>query len=367
MSDPNIFDELMKLLSQPGSVNWELAKQISNHITGDRQPVDPWVAEEYIEMTRLAQIRVAQASELDTGALVDAIPLDRSEWAERNIRSYAYLVEPIAEKLSSSVAGGGLDAMLKPLAPALLGMQTGMMVGFLAQTVLGNGFVGVPTQERGDVEFVIPNLEAFIQEHNLDPKQTRLWSAVHEVAHHVAMGKAWIRPHLHSLIKDYVEAMEVDASSFGAIEDLNDPQRLQELLSEGGGFPTLLTGPETSATADAIKAILALADGYVVYLVDRSAKELLPDLSAMRTAAGSSLARTPEQPGILTRLLGIEIDDAAARQAAVFCAEVESRWGADSVARIWTDSDNLPQLDELWDATGWAARVLIQDPFSQGD
>lgn len=364
MSDGNIFDELMKLLNQPGPVNWALAAQIADHLTGGRQPIDPWLAEEYLDLTRLAQMRVADATGLPSGGLVDTIPLDRAEWASRNLRSFRYLVEPIAEKLADAPSAGAIDAVLKPLAPALLGMQMGVMVGLLSQHVLGQFDVGLPTADAGDLYYVVPNIEAFATDHALDPRQVRLWVALHEVTHQAQFATPWVRPHFQSLIERFVATMDVDTSSFGAsLEDFGDPDRMQELLAEGGGLPSFLSGPEQSEQLEKIQAFMAIVEGYGEHVMDRAAADLLSDLTTMRQAMQERRADSGSDTDLVGRLLGLEAKRAQYAAGAAFCREIETRFGPEALQKVWRSADDLPTLAELDDATGWAARVLLEDPF----
>lgn len=361
MNDSNIFDELMKLLNQPGPVNWALAAQIADHLTGGRQPIDPWLADEYIDLTRLAQLRITDATALDPGPLVDTIPLDQAEWATRNLRSFRYLVEPLADKLADAPSTGAMDAVLKPLAPALLGMQMGVMVGLLSQKVLGQFDAGLPTADHGDLYYVVPNIEGFATEHRLDPRQVRLWAALHEVIHQVQFARQWVRPHFRKLIEDYIASMEVDTSAFGdRMADFNDPARLAEMMQEGGGFPSLLSGPEHSDQLDAIEAFLSIVESHGEHLMDRAAADLLPDLSGIRAAMTERREASSEE-SMLGGMFGAEMNRGRYLPGDSFCSEVESRWGGEALTRIWDGPGNLPTLAELGDATGWAARVLLED------
>ena len=65
-----------------------------------------------------------------------------------------------------------------------------------------------------------------------------------------------------------------------------------------------------------------------------------------------------------SNLLGMDEKRLQYELGAGFCAEVEERWGADALPRIWDGPDNLPTKSELSDPTGWAARVLLEDPFA---
>jgi putative hydrolase len=360
MDDANIFDQLFKLLNQPGSINWALAEQIAGHMTGAREPIDPWLADEYLELTRLAQLRIADHSGLLAGPLFDTVPLDRAEWATRNLKSFSYLVEPMADKLAAAPNIGGMEAMLRPLGPALMGMQMGAMVGTLSQRVLGQFDIGLPVAEHGDISYVVPNIEAFATDHDLDPRQVRLWVALHEVLHHIQFAQAWVRPHLNELIRRYVEAMDID---FGALteklSDFQDPSKMQDLLADGNGLQGLLSGDDGDNHAAELQAFMAVMEGYGDYVIDRAGADLLPQLARMKDAMRSRHAETAEGEHAIGQMLGMSFGPGDFGLGARFCDDVANRWGEDTLMRLWEGPQNLPTLEELGDPVGWAARVLL--------
>jgi len=360
MDDANIFDQLFQLLNQPGPVNWALAEQIVGHMTGSRQPIDPWLAEEYLELTRLAQLRISEHSGLVTGPLFDTLPLDRAEWAARNLKSFRYLVEPMAEKLATAPTGSGIEEMLRPLAPALLGMQMGAMVGALAQRVLGQFDIGLPTAEHGDITYVVPNIEEFGTDHDLDPRQVRLWVALHEVTHHSQFAQAWVRPHLNELIRRYVESMDVDLNALTErLGDFQDPSKMEELLSDPSGLSGLLSGPDQQDKLDDLQALMAVMEGFGDHVIDLAAHDLLPDLAKMRKAMKARRDDSGEGEHMVGRMLGVELEREAYGIGAEFCSAVANRWGEETLMKLWEGPENLPTLAELADPVGWAARVLL--------
>ncbi|MGH8945742.1 MAG: zinc-dependent metalloprotease, partial [Acidimicrobiia bacterium] len=61
MSD-DLFSKLFELFNQPGPVNWKLATEVARHLSGERQPVEPWAAEEFRELARLAEFRLEEVT-----------------------------------------------------------------------------------------------------------------------------------------------------------------------------------------------------------------------------------------------------------------------------------------------------------------
>ena len=354
----------MELLNQPGPVNWALASQLADHLSGPPEPLDPWLAEEYLELARFARLRLPQATGVDADPMIETILVDRKGWSQHNLRSFSYIVEPLSAKLAGSAGSGPLDAVLKPLGPALLGMQVGAMVGMMSEGVLGLFDAGIPTTEPSGMVMLVTNVEAFAAGSGLDPRQVRLWSALHESAHEALARRVWVRPHLAGLFKDLVDSVDLDPGAMaGWQEELTDPAKLEARLSQGGGFAGLFGGPLHDDHLEEIRRFLAVLEGYGSYLVERASEGLLPDLASIREAM-SSRHRDRGDRALVGGLFSLEPTAGTHSPAAAFCAEVADRWGEAAVHRAWERPESVPVAEELSDATGWAARVLLDDPFA---
>ena len=177
MSD-DLFSKLFELFNQPGPVNWKLAAEVARHLTGEHQPVEPWAAEEFRDLTRLAEFNVERVSPFRVPTAADVLPLDQRGWAERNLEAYTALVEPF----SASVADEGpAAALFGQMAPAIIGLQAGSLVGSLATWVVAGFDAGLPPDQTGALTVVVPNIEA-LQVPGVDASEIRLWVAANEVA-----------------------------------------------------------------------------------------------------------------------------------------------------------------------------------------
>jgi putative hydrolase len=358
----DLFARLIELFTQPGPVNWKLAGEISRHLAGPPEPIEPSLAEEYRDLTRLAQMKIAEVTNLDLGDMIDAIPVDRATWAAGNLESFRYLVEPLAEKIGGTDTGGPLEGMMVPLGPAILGAQMGTMIGFLSHRVLGQFDIGLPAAEAGDLYLVVPNVEAFAAENHLDARQVRLWVALHEVTHQAEFAQPWTRPEFVGLIARYLAGLELDPTSLAEkLQSFSDPEQFESVLSDPAGLAGLITTPEQRPILDAIQAFMAVMEGYADYLMDRAAPKMLPDLARMREAMNRRRAEPSQGEQIINRMLGLELKQEQYRLGAEFCSEVARRWGEDALDNLWVEPAALPTLSELRDPVAWAARVLLPD------
>ena len=358
MSSDNLFDRLADLFRSSGPVNWRLAREIAESVAGEPEPVEPWLAEEYRELAITAGMRIGATSPLDpTGQAGDARPVDRRTWAGDNVEDFSYLAEPVAEKMTGS---GPIGSALQPLGPALIGMQMGAVVGFMSHQVLGQFDVGIPSGEESSISFVVPNVEAFADDHDLDPRQTRLWVALHEVTHHAEFAVPWVREHFLMLMHAFVEGLEVDPEEISRrMEDFQDPESLQRMLDDPSGFSGLLAGEAQQGPLEDIRAFMAVMEGYGDYLMDRAAPGLIPEAARMRQAIDRRRAEPSQGEQILQQVLGLDLKHQQYRLGTGFCQEVDRRWGEETLTLLWESPEMLPTLGELEDVVGWAARVLL--------
>ena len=366
----DLFQQLFELFQSSGPVNWKLAREITKSLAGDREPIDPKLADEYLELANAAELRITSISTLPAPSPGDLNPVDRATWAADNQQTFRILVEPLSSKLTggfSDIAGGtalgSLGSMMAPMGPAILGMQAGTMVGFLSHRTLGQFDTGIPAMDHDRPYVVVPNVEAFALDNDLDAQQVRLWAVMHEMVFQRLMEVEWLRGHFVSVVEAFYETVEFDLTDLmGNLTALEDPTQVQELLGEDGAqTPALLKGTSDPGRLGTIQAFTALVEGYGDFLVRKAGEELLPDLDRIEEANAVRRMEPDQAEQYLQQIVGLELQRHRAQDAAEFCREVNQRWGDEALNRLWEDPEHLPSLEELTDPLGWAARVLLGD------
>lgn len=361
MSD-NLFDRLFELFQTSDIVNWGLSEEIVKSVAGERQPIEPQLAEEYQELALAAHLQLASSGSLDAGGGVIPDPIDAAGWALANHRSFAYLMEPLATAMSGGSASGNdpLAAMMGPLGPALSGMQAGSMVGFMSHRVLGQFDTWLPALDQEKAYLVVPNVESFASEHSLDPRQVRLWATMHELLRHATLRRESVRPRLVRDVADLVSGIDLDPSRLmEKLGELRDPAGLEAVLGDSEGLAGLLGGERDEASAAGLEATAAFIAGHGDYVVERAAGSMLPELGAITAAYEARRTEPQEQADQMQQFVGLDVDRARAGDGTAFCTEVTRRWGDEALARVWDAPGNFPDASELTDPIGWAARVLL--------
>lgn len=364
----DLFAQMFRMFQSSGPVNWKLARELTKNLAGERELIEPDIAEEYRELAHVAEMRIQATASLPSPSPGELNPTDRATWALENQETFRILIEPLGGKLTGGFSGipgaeslGQMGAMLQPLGPALLGMQAGTMVGFMAHRVLGQFDTGIPATEHDKPYLIVPNVEAFALEADVDPRQVRLWAALHEMLFHRLMEIEWLRGHFVSVVEAFYETVELDLTDImGQIGALEDPDQIRDLLGEeGSSAPALLKGTSDPDRLAAIQSLTAYVEGYGDFLVRKAGADVLPDLAEIETANSRRRSEPDQTEQSLQQVVGLELERHRADDAAAFCVEVEQRWGEAALDRVWEQPENLPTLEELTDPVGWTARVMM--------
>lgn len=357
MSD-DLFSRIFEMFNQPGPVNLKLAGEVARHLTGDRQPIDPWAAEEFRELTRLAEYRVEAVAPVAVAPAADVLPLDSREWADRNLEGFGYLVEPFGQIVDTSESGPAAE-MLKPLGPAMAGMQLGTLVGSLAGWAMAGYDTGLPLRGEETISFIVPNIDRFIAANDFDARSVRLWVALEEVAHRAIFRVPFAVDAVVARLNGLASTMRVTPDR---LTELMGGMDLTSMSTEGVDperLAAMFDTPETRDAAEELSALLGLIAGYRRLLVERASDGLLPELAAMNGARDLSRDLGANVQGSPIAAAFVTAEDIGAGRE--FCLEIERRFGPDQLTSIFTREGRFPNAAEIADPVAWAARVMLDD------
>ena len=352
MSDDDLFSKLFELFNQPGPVNWKLAAEVARHLAGERQPVEPWAAEEFRELARLVEYRLEQIAPFRVIPASDVLPVDPRTWAENNLEAYGSLAEPFG----SSIGGEGPAApLMAQMAPAIVGLQAGSLVGSLSAWIVAGFDAGLPPNRVGPLSVVVPNI-AQLEVDGVEAREIHLWVVANEAAFRATSQLPWIQDHLTGLVGIYAEAAKIDPTKLiGLMIGRADPADIERVVEEAGGIEGLIGGEEAEGPRAELEAFLGAITGCSRLLARRSVEQIAPNfdrISAVRDAARSTVT---DQPTIGVGPVPVE----ATQLGDAFNQDVENRYGGGALKVLWSDSTRMPTAHELRDPTAWAARVLL--------
>jgi putative hydrolase len=380
-------NQMLRFLQAGGPVHWQVATQVARMVAGggsglaglvpgmggpppnESDKVGPAERSRLMEVATAAEANVlADTGQAAPGAALEA--LGRAEWAERALVQ----LKPVLERLATTLQGeppipdpastepNPLAGMMGALAPLLLGVQCGFMVGQLAQGLLSQHDFLLPAADPARPAVIVPNLEAFHSAWSIPPDDLRFYVALSESVRSRICSHAWVRERLVSLASEYVSSFRVDAdaiqSQLGSL-DLTDPSSLEGLLGDPDAMLGAMTSPAQQAVLERLQLTTAVLESYADHVVDRLAGPLVPSLGVIREARRRHRLERSEADRFVQRLLGLDPSGRTHDTAAAFCAGVVERAGPDGLEPLLAGEELLPTRSELEAPGLWLARLEL--------
>lgn len=343
-------------------IDWPLAQRVGRSVAGGGPETTPDVREgvraDFREFTKRSDELIRSFTGLvPEDHAPDPYILDRSGWIRANIDGFRDLVAPLAEKMSRTQLPA---AVTRRIAGAALGVQVGLLLGYLSQKVLGQfDLVLASDSSPGKVYYVGPNVVEMERRYDLPPRDFRFWIALHEVTHRTQFtGVPWLRQKMRDLVHRSIGSMEVD------------PARVRQIVSRGKDL--LIGGPaawrnvnvmdlffsdEQRALLHEMQALMTVVEGHGTFVMNRIGAEEIPSFPRLREMLEVRRHRTSSPERTLQRVIGLEMKYQQYSLGERFMDEVAARAGVDAVNKVWISEENLPDLEDLRDADRWLARV----------
>lgn len=383
---------LVRMLQSPGPVNWEVAARTAAAVAaeGDRPPdADERTALE--ELARAALTHVVGETGLTAAFGAPVQVLSRGDWARLHLDALRPVLEALAGALEKGLSAAGVDGpgdddgpepggpssavpgpfglplgpeaftgIMNLMAPVLLGMQAGAMIGHLAHHALGRYDLPLPTRDTPGICFAAPNLAAFEEEWSLPRDDLRFSIAIHETVRVAERSVPWVQERLVRLAVDYVSGYEIDLDAFGARfgdVDPSDPEAMQAVVADPEALLGAMETPRLRAARDRLVDTTVVLEGYADTVATRIAGRLVPGAGRIEEAVRRHRLERGDAERFIEGLLGLRLRRDDYDRGRAFCDGVVERAGLDGLNRLWESEDNMPTPAEL-DASGlWLARI----------
>ncbi len=373
-----MFGDLAKALQGQGPLNWDAARQFAmlGATQGEAEPnVDPAVRIAFTDLARIAGMHVNDVTGTDN-AYPEPRIVTRSQWAAETLEAYRPLFTDLATSLGqqpgAEQADAGGDPMMqmmaglnRMMAPAMMGMSVGSMVGTLSQRVFGLFDLPIP-RERHDVVLVARTIDEFAAEWEIPLDEMRLWVLAHELSGYRVLSIPHLRDGLTSLVRAHVGGFQPDPSAIaeklGNVDPLAGGGDPMEALQQAFSDPEILLGavesPAQRELQPRLDAAVAAVVGYTDWIVDAVAVRVIGG-EALRIAEAVRRQRSGSTPDDLfvERLLGIRVGEEQVRRGKAFIQGVVDRAGEHGLTRLLDLPDSMPTSNEIEAPGLWIARV----------
>lgn len=374
-----LFGDLARALSGQGPLNWDAARQFAMlAATGgvSESNPDPTARLALGDLARIAELHVQQVTGLDTALGLEVTTVTPGMWAHRTLSAYQPLFTELAASLQTRPDTGDtaddpamamMAGLSQMMAPAMMGMAVGSMVGQLARRAFGQYDLPLPRPDSREIVLVPSSIDAFATEWELPRDDVRMWVLLQELTGQALYGVPHVRDTVLTLVRRHVGGFRPDPSAIlDKISDMEmsdaDPM---SALQKAFGDPEVLLGavrtPEQDAVQPTLDAMLALVIGYVDHTVDRASSRLLGAGNRIAEAIRRRRVETSPEDVFVERLLGLRLDRQQVERGRAFVQGVVERAGDDGLSRLFQSERALPTPAEL-DAPGlWLARLDLPD------
>jgi putative hydrolase len=403
-NDPNeqpfagipLFGDLAKAMAGQGPLQWDVARQVAlstaTNGTNTEANVDPSSRVSLEQLAPIADMHVRNYTGLATGTgagdisgigLPNLVVTNHSTWVHHTLESYKPLFTQLATALSNPSVdapqpGTELDsetdqisAMMsslnKMMAPAMMGMSIGSMIGQLSLRAFGQYDLPIPREPKNQMLLVASNVEQFANELSIAVDDMRMWVLIHELTSHAVLSVDYVRDSINQQISKYIAAFRPNPNALMdrlTTMDLGttDPMAMmQKFLTD----PTIILGavlsPEQERQAPVLDAMIASIIGYIDHSVDAISALVLGGGEQIAEAVRRRRVESAPHDSFVEQLLGLRLTRQQVERGHAFAAGVTERAGHDGLSQLFNTAGNLPTPNEL-DAPGlWLARIELQD------
>jgi putative hydrolase len=371
-----LFGDLSRALAGQGPLNWDAARQFAQMgATGGQSEanVSPDVRIAYDSLARIAGLHVSDV--IGTShELGELRTVTRSQWAAETLEAYRHLftemataLGTVAEDPDDAAANDPMMTMMaglsRMMAPAMVGMSVGSMIGRLATRAFGTHDLPIPRQPA-HVTLVPANIDEFATQWEIPGDEMRLWVLAHEIAGFTLFEAPHLRDTLSALVREHVGGFRPDPNAvtdkLGALEvdDVDPMAAIQRALNDPELLLGAVTSPDQQALRPRLDALVAVVVGYTDWVVDAVAVRLVGgDALRIAEAVRRQRAETSTSDTFIEQLLGVRVGADQVARGKAFVQGVVDRAGDQGMLPLLERDDAIPTPAEV-DAPGlWLARL----------
>ncbi|NQV96661.1 MAG: zinc-dependent metalloprotease [Acidimicrobiaceae bacterium] len=387
----SFFAEIAKAMSSKGPVQWDVARQFAMMTATSSTSegnVDPAVRISVQQLAAVADMHVRDVTGLTTTNTMKVPEIDvvnRSMWVHHTLEAY----KPLFTEFATSIYGQTLinpnsvtlentpdlsadvpnelnemiSNLTKMMAPAMLGMSVGSMIGQLALRAFGQYDLPLPRDPATQLLFVARNCEEFARDWSINVTEMQMWLLVQELTFHAVFKVPHIREAITIAVKNHVAGFRPNpdalADRLGTMDiTSSDPAvMMQRLLTD----PTLLIGavrsPGQEALAPILDAMISSVVSYVDHIVDTVAGRILGTGDQIAEAVRRRRVEAGDQDQFVEQLLGLHLTTFQIDRGHEFIAGVIERAGTEGLTGLWKRAGNLPTPNEIVAPGLWLERI----------
>ena len=340
-------------------IDWGLAAKVARRFAGREPLASSYLSgslrDDFASVTEQAEHLVAEHTGLRAPGVAHAEVVDRAAWVDANITSMQRLLAPLTARIGARMT----NSRVAPLGRRVAGTETGVLLGYLAQRVLGQYDLLVLDDDAADaVYYVGGNVLALEKRYAFRPRDFRLWIAIHEVTHRAQFTAVpWMKSYYLGLVERALSSIDPDPKRLvHALSRAADELRAGRNPLDDGGLVALLASDEQRGALAEVQALMSLLEGHGNSVMNQLGEEHVAGQARM-----ARVLQARRQSGgvgaVVQKLVGLESKMRQYEVGETFIAEVERVAGPRGIDAAWRGPEFLPTVAELAQPRDWLARV----------
>ena len=342
-------------------LDWALAERVARRVAGRDPLASSYLAgslrDDFRLLTAEAERLVAEHTGLVPPTVARAVVVDRASWVSANVRSMRRLLQPLTERVGERMA----DSRVAPIGRTIAGTETGVLLGYLAQRVLGQYDLLVLDDDEAEADavyYVGGNILSLEKRFAFRPRDFRLWIAIHECTHRAQFtGVPWLKPYYLSLIDASLSSIDPDPRRLvQALTRAAEELRAGRNPLDDGGLVALLANEQQRGALASVQSLMSLLEGH--------GNRVMNVLGGAHVSGQARMARvlqarrrTTGAVAMIHKLVGLESKMRQYEVGERFVEAIERDAGPRAIDAAWRGPEWLPTTAELRDPTSWLERV----------
>jgi putative hydrolase len=389
---PNMLGDLLRLLKTDAPFPFEVAQQLAESIAGadSPAPVDPLDRMRLEELVQIADLQVADVTGMTTGVggrPVAVTPLARVDWARANLLAWREALEAFATELRPKPestpssppredafgddfggepdVGALIGQWAQAVAPAMIAMQFGSMVGHLATSTLGQYDLVLPRKNEGELTVVPQNIAAFAEDWSLKRDDVAFYLMVRDVTLQAIVARPHVMERLRALMLEHAKGFRPDPAALesalgeSSLSGAPNLEEISQLLGSPAALGRIADTPEQRRVAADLASLAAAIGGYAEWVTRTVAERTIGTGTPIAAALRRHRLGRSENERVADALFGLAIDQAAIDRGDAFVRGVLERGAERELASLFVIPEHLPTPAEI-DAPGlWIERINL--------
>ncbi len=353
----------------PRLIDWERVTQAAHAACRNAGPDALWsrsqMADRYAQWVARSERLIGEYTGRPLSWHLDDVRvLDRYEWIRANVDNFRLLFQPIEDLYANMLSEKPFGIhMIGGLNQVLLSGQMGLLLGYMAQRVLGQydlSLLGREPLAAGKLYFVEPNIAQLEHRLNLPGDEFRMWIALHETTHAFEFeAHPWLREYMNNLLISYFESLSHDLLGLRG-----ERSALRSLLSRVGANLSqtrftveLVMNPEQRRLFRQLQALMCLVEGFSNHVMDAVGRAELSGYDMLKERFEERAKHKSPAERFFAKLTGLDVKMEQYRAGEHFVNTAVDLRGLAFVNRVWDTPLNLPTLAEIYHPEQWVARM----------